>query len=231
MGKREEIRRQRASFKRRNKTLIVLGIIIFSFMLVAALTIPLINASKATEEGIQIPTISPRPMANRTTMGDAAAPVVVEEYSDFQCPYCKKFSAELEPAIVTDFVATGKIIYKYIPFRVIGEESDKAASAAYCAADQNKFWEFHDILFANQTSENKGDFTDDRLLVMGEKLNLNNDVFKSCYTSNKYAEQLKLDQAAGVAALVDGTPSFYVNGLKVDPSEVYQAVSNALAGN
>ena len=230
MGKREEIRRQRTTVKRREKLLIILGIVVFAILLVASITIPLINSNNAVIGDIQIPDESPRPMANGMTMGDPIAPVVVEEYSDFQCPYCKLFSTEYEPAIVSDYIATGKVFYKYIPFRVIGEESDKAASAAYCAADQNKFWEFHDILFANQTAENKGDFTDKRLFLMGEKIDLNMEEFRICYNSKQHFGQLKADQATGVNALVDGTPSFYVNGLKVNPSEVHQAIADALGG-
>lgn len=230
MGKREEIRKQRESQKRRTSLLILLGIIVLAFLIVAAIAIPMIKASTAPIGDIQIPVLNPRPMANGLSMGDPAAPVKVVEYSDYQCPYCKQFSTDFEPAIVKDFVATGKVYFTYIPYRVIGPESDAAALAAYCASDQNKFWEYHDILFANQTAENQGDFTDRRLLAFAEKIGLNMNDFKSCYSSGKYRDQLKLNMDAGTQAQVDGTPSLYVNGKKVDPNTVYQTIADILAG-
>ncbi len=229
MGKREEIRKQREIQKRRTRIMVILGIIIFAVLIVSAIAIPMIKANTTPVGTIQVPAQSPRPMANGLSMGDPSAPVVVEEYSDFQCPYCKKFSTDFEPAIITDFIATGKVYFKYIPFHIIGAESDAAAEAAYCAGDQNKFWEYHDILFANQTGENIGDFSDKRLAAFAEKLNLNMTDFNSCYKSGKYLKQLKLNQDAGTLAKVDGTPSFYVNGKKVNPDQVYQTIADLLA--
>jgi protein-disulfide isomerase len=88
------------------------------------------------------------------------APVVLVEFSDFQCPYCKKFTDEIEPAIMRDFVSTGKVLFKYVPYSFLddnspGRESKNAAEAAYCAGDQGKFWEYHDMLFTNQGGENQ----------------------------------------------------------------------------
>ena len=229
MGKRDEIRKQRESQKRRTRLLVVLGIIVFAVLIVTGIALPVIKANLAPLGAIQVPIPSPRPMADRLSMGDPAAPIVVEEYSDFQCPYCKEFSTTFEPAIVKDYVATGKVYFKYIPFTVIGTESDDAAQAAYCAADQNKFWEYHDILFANQTGENIGDFSGKRLAAFAEKLGLNLNDFNSCYTSGKYTAQLKQNMDAGRLVKVDGTPSFYVNGNKVDPPKVYQTITDILA--
>lgn len=229
MGKREEIRKQRELQKRRTKLLVVLGIVVLAVLIVSVIALPAIKAGMAPLGTIQVPVSSPRPMADGLSMGDPAAPVVVEEYSDFQCPYCMEFSTTYEPAIVKDYVATGKVYFKYIPFTVIGTESDDAAQAAYCAAEQNKFWEYHDILFANQTGENIGDFSGKRLAAFAEKLGLNLNDFNTCYSSGKYASQLKENMDAGRLVKVDGTPSFYVNGIKVDPREVYQSITDTLA--
>lgn len=230
MGKREEIRKQREMEKRRTQLLIIGGIIVLALIIVSAIVIPIIRANSAPLGEVVVPAINPRPMANGLSMGNASAPVVVQEFSDFQCPYCKKFSTDYEAAIVTDFVATGKVLFKYIPYRVIGAESDSAAEAAYCAGEQNKFWEFHDILFANQTAENAGDFTDRRLSAFAEKLGVNLSDFNTCYKSGKYLTQLKQNMDLGTQLKVDGTPSFYVNGNKVNPGDVYQTIANILAG-
>jgi protein-disulfide isomerase len=229
MGKKDEIRKQREQQKRRTRIMVILGIVIFAVLIVSAVALPVIKANMAPLGTIQVPAQNPRPLANGLSMGDPAAPVIVEEYSDFQCPYCKQFSTDYEPAIVNDFITSGKVYFKYIPFHLIGAESDAAAQAAYCAGDQNKFWEYHDILFANQTGENIGDFSDRRLTAFAEKLGLNMADFNSCYKSGKYLKQLKLNNDAGTLAKVDGTPSFYVNGKKVDPGSVYQTIAGLLA--
>ena len=229
MSKRKEIRRSRENQKRKTRLLIAGGISIFAILLVAAITIPIIRANNAPIGTIIVPPLNPRPFADGLAMGDPNAPIVVEEYSDFQCPFCKKFSDELEPPIVKDFIETGKVLFKYIPFRVIGSESDAAASAAYCAAEQNKFWEYHDILFANHTGEQVGDFTDKRLLAFAEKIGLNYDEFRTCYTSEKYFKQLNDNMIEGTKAKVDGTPAIFVNGIKVDTVNVYQTISDLLA--
>ncbi len=227
MSKKEENRKQR-EIQKRNRILIVAGIVVFAILIVLAIALPQLKANSKPIGTIQIPDPITRPAVNGLTMGDPKAPILVEVYSDFQCPYCKKFTAEVEPGIVKDFIAKGKVYYKYIPYRVIGPESDAAASAAYCAGDQNKFWEYHDILFANQTGEEVGDFTDKRLLAFAEKISLDITSFKTCYTSNKYINQLQLDMNAGIKVKVDGTPSIYVNHTKVDPDKVYSAIAELL---
>jgi|WetSurMetagenome_2_1015567.scaffolds.fasta_scaffold65529_3 protein-disulfide isomerase len=228
MSKKDEIRKQREMQKKRTRILVVAGIVVFAILIVLAVTLPQLKANSVPIGNIQSPISVTRPIVNGLTMGDPKAPILVEVYSDFQCPFCKKFAAEVEPGIVKDFVATGKVYYKYIPYKVIGPESDAAASAAYCAGDQNKFWEYHDILFANQTGEEVGDFTDKRLLAFAEKIGLDTTSFKACYNSNKYINQLQLDMNEGIKVKVDGTPSIYVNHTKVTPDKVYNAIAELL---
>jgi protein-disulfide isomerase len=228
MTKKDENRKQREMQKKRTRILVVAGIVVFAILIVLVVALPQLKAKSIPLGAIQIPDSITRPAVNGLSMGDPKAPILVEVYSDFQCPFCKKFTAEVEPGIVKDFVATGKVYYKYIPYRVIGPESDAAASAAYCAGDQNKFWEYHDILFANQTGEEVGDFTDKRLLAFADKIGLDITSFKTCYTSNKYINQLQLDMNAGIKVKVDGTPSIYVNHVKVTPDKVYSAIAELL---
>lgn len=228
MGKREEIRKSRQNQKRKTKLIITGVITIAAILIVGAVTIPIIRANNVPIGTIIVPPVNPRPYADGLSMGNPEATIVVEEYSDFQCPYCKQFSDELESAIVKDFIEPGKVFFKYIPFRVIGPESDSAASAAYCAAEQNKFWEYHDILFANHTGEQVGDFSDKRLLAFADKLGLNYEEFSKCYTSGKYDQQLRENMEAGFEAKVDGTPTFFVNGVKVNPVDLYNSIAELL---
>jgi protein-disulfide isomerase len=144
--------------------------------------------------------------------GDPNAPITITEYSDFQCPYCKRFSDETEKQLVDAYVASGKVRFVYRSFGLfVGPESQAAAEAAYCAGDQNKYWEFHDILFANHTGENVGDYTNRKLQAFAEALGLNMTAFKSCLDSGKYAERVTQDGVDGVAAGVEATPSFVLS--------------------
>ncbi|MBA4420189.1 MAG: hypothetical protein C0391_03490 [Anaerolinea sp.] len=225
MSKKEEIRKKRESQKRKNKLLIVMGIAVFVLLVTAAVVLPFLKANARPVGEIIVPDSRPRPNADGMAMGDPNASIVLEEYSDFQCKYCKIFADDSEQSIVEDFVSTGKIYFVYKPFTVIGSESDAAALAAYCAADQNKFWEYHDILFANITGAQVGDFLDNRLYAFAEKVGLNMDDFKSCYNSQNFLGQLNADRAAGVAARLEGTPAFFVNGVNVSLGDLYSTLA------
>ena len=161
----------------------------------------------------------PRPAANSNSMGDPHAPIQIVEFGDFQCPYCKRFAIETEPLLVENYIDTGKV---YFTYRSAGNwvsknmgqgktESQDAALAAYCAADQNKFWEMHDALFANNRDvEDQGSFTADRLKAMAKSIGLDTSAFNECYDSGQYNEQVQQDYSDALAANVQGTPSFVV---------------------
>jgi protein-disulfide isomerase len=163
-----------------------------------------------------------RPQTQANTVGDPQAPIKIEEYSDFQCPFCKRFFDDTEAALVEAYVATGKVQFVYRSAgnwvsdninRQVGTnntESADSAQAAYCAGDQDKFWEMHDMLFANQTRENGNDFTARRLVAFAETLGLDMDTFRSCFNGGKYSDQVNQDFEDAMAAGIEGTPYFVV---------------------
>lgn len=142
-------------------------------------------------------------------MGDPNAPVVIEEFSDFQCPYCRQFALQTMPLIIEKYVATGKV---YFVYRTLGDwlgpESQLAAEGAYCAGDQGKFWYYHDALFANQGKVN---FSASNLLQLAEAMNLDMDAFTTCVQEYSYREQVNQDLQEGLRAGVRGTPTFFIN--------------------
>lgn len=227
MGRKEEFRRQRDNARKRNQTVVV-GLIIVAALLVAGIII-IPNLQSIGE--ITVPATNPRPQADGLAMGDPNAPVKIDVYSDFQCPACKSFAEQSEPLIINEYVSTGKVYFTYHPFKVIGPESDAAASAAYCAADQNKFWEYHDILYANWTGEEVGDFSDRRLKAYAEKIGLDTASFNQCYNSGKYKSQVRQDQVAGEQLKVSFTPSVFVNGTLVTDGGFSAAIDRALSQN
>lgn len=157
----------------------------------------------------------PRFHADGNSMGDPNAPILMQEFSDFQCPFCQRFHEETEPLLRQYYIDTGKVRFVYrsmgnwVSANIgSGTESQDAALAAYCAGDQNKFWEFHDLLFANVLGENVGSFSETRLKAMAETANLNMDQFNDCYDSNQYGVRVQQDLEDGQAANIMGTPSF-----------------------
>lgn len=212
--RREKIQRQES----RNR-LIALGFIALGVIFVAWIVI---SSQRITE----VKSIDPgtHPKANDNAMGDPNAPITIEEFSDFQCPYCKQFHDETEPLLRQYYIDTGKVHFVY---RSMGNftsdniarstggpakaESQDAALAVYCAGDQNKFWEMHAYLFGNALGEDVGSFTDKRLKAIAEKAGLDMSQFNSCYDSGKYKDRVQQDGKDGQAAGVTGTPSFLVS--------------------
>lgn len=175
-------------------------------------------------------TFNSRPQANGTAMGDPNAPVKVEEFADFQCPSCGGFTRDLEPQIVKDYVATGKVYFKFIPFSFIGPESKAAAEAAYCASDQGKFWEYHDLVLNDQRGENQGWYSSARLLgyASDAKLGLNITDFKTCFESGKYKQKVLDDIEYSKKNNINSTPSFIVNGQLTDMVRLVPIIETAL---
>lgn len=205
MSKRQMMREKRRKTEARNRW-ITIGLVVAGALLVA---FALIYPNLKPVGDVAAATPSPRPMADDNSMGDPNAPIKIEEFSDYQCPYCRRFSLETEPQLVETYIATGKVHFTYRSFgEFIGPESQAAAEAAYCAGEQDKYWEYHDTLFANHTGENVGDYTDRRLVAFAETLDLDMGTFRSCFEGGKYAERVNQDFVDGSAAGVQGTPSF-----------------------
>lgn len=219
-----QVMREKRQRQARMQRLGVIGIIVVGALLVAAALIyP--NLQPVGEVASAGP--SERPMVSDNAMGDPNAPIKIEEFSDFQCPYCARFHEETEPQLASTYVADGTVYFVYRSFgNFIGPESKAAAEAAYCAGDQNKYWEYHDILFANQTGENVGAFSDRRLQAFAEALALDMDAFNNCLNSGKHSARVDQDRVDGTAAGVTGTPAFSIT-YTVDGVEKQRFISGA----
>ena len=203
MSKRQILREKRQREQQRNRW-VVIGVVIIGALLVAWVLISSLKPPKVADF-----VTFDRPNADSNSAGDPTAPITITEYSDYQCPYCKKFSDETEKQLVDKFVAGGQVRFIYRSFGLfIGPESQASAEATYCAGDQGKFWQFHDILFANHTGENVGDYTTKKLQAFAKTLGLDMDAFNSCMNSSKYAERVTQDGIDGRAAGIKATPSF-----------------------
>ena len=253
MSKRQELRAKRAQKERNQRILIIVGVAVIAIAVALVLILP--NLPKPVGN-VVVPEVYARPQAKFNTAGDPNAPVKIIEYSDFQCPICGRFLKEgTERQIMETYVATGKVYFEY---RSAGEfiggpggESIRSAEAAYCAGDQNKFWEMHDIIFANQAGENQGAFTDPRLIAFAEKIGLDPIAFKDCLNGGKYSDkahqdaqtaQKDISSAPNYPEVVASgqfpstgfaTPSFLINGRLVAGAAPFstfqQEIDTALA--
>jgi protein-disulfide isomerase len=230
VSKREEMRERRRKQERGQSIAIIAVVVVLALVVLGLLIAPSISSyidSQKPVGEIVTPKANPRPNANGLSMGDPNAPVKVVIYSDFQCPACKNFVDSNEPTVITDDIKTGKVFYTYAPFSFIGPESFQAANAALCAADQNKFWEYHDYIFANQTGENTGDFSDRRLVAFAQQLGLDMTKFNTCFKANTHKQQYTDTYNKGVTDGVTATPSIFVNGVKAD--DPMKAIADAVA--
>ena len=216
-SKRELMRERRRKEQVRRRVIFIFAIAIVALVVAFILIYPSLQPVG------EIVSVTPNPVykANGLSMGDPNAPVKVEEFADFQCPYCKQFDLNQEAAFINKYVVTGKVYFTYTPFSFIDQnspgsnESHDAAAAAYCASDQGQFWQYHDMLYANQTGENVGDFTAKRLAAYAQTLGLNMSEFNKCFSSGKYKQQVIDDYNQAIKDNISQTPSFLINGTTI----------------
>jgi protein-disulfide isomerase len=239
--KRQEYKQKRRKAQQRKRMTTVLAIGGVVVVIVALLALPSLR-NAAAPIGTVIP-ITPvaHPNANGTSMGDPNAPVKIVVYEDFQCPACQNYTETTEKSIIETYVATGKAYYTFRQFPIVDsqsttKESHQAANASLCAAEQGRFWDYHDMIYANWKGENEGNLSDKRLKEFARVLGLDTEKFNSCFSANTYKDQIQADLAAGQQAQVTGTPTIFVNGQAVNPGyvpsfeDMQKAIEAALGG-
>jgi protein-disulfide isomerase len=162
----------------------------------------------------------------RHFQGSDDAPVTMVEFSDFKCPFCGRFSTETLPLIREQYINTGQVRFVYKHFAILGSESNRTAEAAECAAEQGQFWEYHDLIFADQTTT-RSVFNDDALTRLAGDLGLETAAFSDCLASGRYTDQIQRESQAASAMGLRGTPGFLINGVFVSgaqPVEAFQQV-------
>jgi protein-disulfide isomerase len=149
-----------------------------------------------------------------TSIGSLDAPVTIVVYSDFQCGICQKFALTIEKQLEKAYVETGKVRYIYKHFIVHDNDSLLAAEAAECAAEQNLFWPYHDLLMKARPSSNVTDITVDYLASVAQQLGLDMATFNASLESGKYQEKVMQDDAEGRTLGVTGPPTFFINRMR-----------------
>ena len=157
-------------------------------------------------------------LAKGVTVGKDDAPVKMLVFSDYQCPFCGSFALQVEPQLITEFVNTGKLQFVYYDFPLGGNHrySFLASRAARCAGDQNKFWEYHNMLFARQ---NDWSFAQNppinQLLDYGAEVGVDRGQLADCVKSDKHQDLVSANRTLGERLMVNSTPTIFINGRKV----------------
>lgn len=192
-------------------------------------TAPVVGGGASTA-GAQ-PTAAPQPAApppssgkvsvdDDPVLGSKDAKVTLIEFSDYECPFCKRHFDQVYPQLKKDYLDTGKVklVYRDYPLPFHDPMATFEAKAANCARDQggdSAYFKFHDAIFTKTTSNGNG-LTKDQVYQMATDLGLNQANLKTCADSDKHDAEVKKDVSDGSAAGVSGTPSFFVG--KSDPS-------------
>jgi protein-disulfide isomerase len=229
MSKRKELEARRREQQRKQNIQIAVTIAVIAVVVIGGALI--LSAIANQEQQRLASTLPPVKAVSKetppnaepfgTAWGPPDAPIKVEEYLDYQCPACGVYGRDFEPAVIAAFAPTGKVRYeiKFLPFiedRVNGRESRDAAQAALCAAEQDKFWQMHAAILANQLitgRENVGNYSKARLKEMAATIQgLDVAAFGACLDANKYEQRVLESRREAEARRINQTPTFIVNG-------------------
>ena len=141
--------------------------------------------------------------------GALSAPVTVVEFSDFQCPYCRVFAATLDE-VSRKYGDNVRLVYRQFPIPSIHPNAIKAAEASLCANDQGKFWQLHDLMFADQRS-----LSISEIKLKASNIGIDSRRFDSCLDQGRFAGQVQSDMRAGALLGIAGTPAVFINGIEI----------------
>lgn len=162
-------------------------------------------------------------------LGNPDAPISIIEFSDYQCPYCARFYFETLPLLEEQYIEKGIVnfIYRDFPIQNSHPNAMVAAIASECADDQGKFWEYHDMLFDQQSTWRS---LETNLAISTFKqfalnLGLKQESFDSCLDSGKYFDEVNKDLADGRSNKISGTPAFFIGNDKLGYTSIFGAKS------
>jgi protein-disulfide isomerase len=159
-------------------------------------------------------------------LGPADAPVTIVEFSDFECPFCSRFARQTAPALRRQYGDEIRWIFVNYPLRSIHPNAYEAALAGECAVEQGRFWPFYDSMFSGRHRITKAGYE-----AAAREVGLDMDRFETCYENADYAAEVALDMKEGEKFYILGTPTFYVNGKRMEGAqrpEAFAAVIDSI---
>jgi protein-disulfide isomerase len=182
-----------------------------------------VNTADAQQPGLDPNKRYDVAIKDQPSWGAADAPITIVEFSDFQCPFCERFFTETYPQLKQKYGDKIHFVYRDFPLSQIHPQADIAAQAANCANGEGKFWEYHDILFKNQSKLQRDD-----LVGYATQLGIDKTKFSKCLDSRTYDPQINQDIQDGFNLGVGGTPTFFINGRPVVGAQPYSVFAQTI---
>ena len=144
-------------------------------------------------------------------LGSESAPITIVEFGDYQCEACYAWFHNTRSTLIDNYIETGKAKLVFVDLPFLGRDSPRAAQASYCAEDQEKYWEYHTILYTFQDGHPDSGWADrDRLNSFAFSLDMNMDEFNECMDSSKYVQRVKANYNEAVKNDANSTPTFII---------------------
>ena len=186
---------------------------------------PVVEAPPAEQPEVQRYDI---PTENAYAIGPADAPITIVEFSDYQCPFCRRWHDEVYEPLLAAYPGQIRLVYRHLPLTSIHPDAMSAAEAAMCAGEQDAYWPYHEKLFS---SESLGTSI---YVQYAQDLGLNMGTFESCLSDHKYQQAVQADSDFAINLGIRSTPTFFINGLPLvgaQPLDVFrQVIDKELAG-
>ena len=168
--------------------------------------------------------VTPEVLERAPLEGSPDAPVLLVEFSDYQCPFCKRFYDETLPQIRQTYIETGKVRLVFLDYPLpFHPQAPIAAHAAWCAGDQDAYWEMHDKLFAEESRWVENDQAESVLVTLADELGLDKDAFQTCVGEKPHEVDVQAGLVEGQRLAVSGTPTFFVNGRRLVGAQPFAA--------
>ncbi len=194
---------------------LLLGVIAVVVVLAAGLIWLAVQATQA-------PIVPTNRVGEGATWGPADAAVQIVDYSDFGCSFCARFARSQGVQLRAEYEATGNVRFEFKHMIIGGQRTRDAAVASECAADQGRFWDYHDVLFARQGTSSDP-FNRSALKDYAAQLGLDTVQFNRCLDSNQHLEKVTRDSSEARGLGVNATPTFFVNGQRIEGAQPYEA--------
>ena len=159
---------------------------------------------------------------NDHAQGPADAPVTLVEYGDYECPHCGR-AYPIVKQVQKEFGKKLRFVFRNFPLREVHPHAGEAAEVAEFAGTQGKFWEMHDLIFENQQHLNFREFID-----LADKLGLDTKAMSAALREGKFTERVQEDFSGGVRSGVNGTPTFFINGVRHDADFAFETLTQAI---
>ena len=169
------------------------------------------------------------PIDDDPVLGSDDAPITLIEFSDYECPFCKKWNVEVYPRLKEQYGDKIRFVFRDFPLYNIHPNAIPAAESANCAGEQDKYWEYHDLLFAGGKPLGR-----DTYLAYAQQLGIEQSAFEKCIADRRHQQEVEGDLQYASNLGVQSTPTFFINGLAIvgaQPFEVFEQIINMeLAG-